>query len=409
MPPASGGCAVFARRQAARTEVAIARRLSVLGTTMSSMTSTIPVRRLRLAAQHIDGRGFDRPVDVVRWMLALQGQDLPGVKWSVGLRAPGTTLADVDAALDRGEIIRSWPMRGTLHLVAAEDIGWVLDVTAARTVRSQSTRHRQLGLDDMTVGRAGDVAIGELEGGRAVTRTELFSAFERAGIDTSGQRGPHLLGRLHQSRLLCLGPMRGTDQAIVLLAEWVPQPRSLDRDEALGEFVRRYFSSHGPATLRDFAWWTKLPLRDAKIGLAVAGHHLEQVDIDDTAYWMAPGLTAAPPRRGRLLPGFDEFLLGYQDRGASLAPAYAQLIVPGGNGVFQPTVVVDGRVVGTWRRRRTATGATVTMVPFEPIPVRAMAELNKVVAAYGQFLGVPVGLTASSDVASAGAVGPGDR
>jgi len=212
-------------------------------------------------------------------------------------------------------------MRGTLHLVAAEDIGWMLDLTAARTLQSLTTRHRGLEIDESVVAHARDVTTGLLQGGRNATRAEVFEAFESAGIDTAGQRGPHLLGALHQRQHLCLGPMRGNDQAVVLLAEWVQNPRSFDdRDEALGEFVRRFFLSHGPATIRDFTWWTKLPMKDAAVGISVARELLEELIIDDTGYWMAPGLPDRPSKRVHALPGFDEFLLGYQDRTASLEP-----------------------------------------------------------------------------------------
>jgi hypothetical protein len=239
------------------------------------------------------------------------------------------------------------------------------------------------------------VANGLLEGGRSATRAELMAAFEAAGIATDGQRGVHLLGRLHQTRDLCLGPMRGNDQEVVLLREWVRQPRIMERDEALGEFVRRYFTSHGPATLRDFSWWTKLPLRDAKAGLAVAGTDLEELVVDDTSYWMPAGLSDRAPQAGgsttvHALPGFDELLLGYQDRSASLAAEYAQAIVPGNNGMFLPTIVADGRVIGTWRRKRTGPGWTVTPVPFGSYPGRTSTGFRVAATAYGRFLGSAV-------------------
>src|SRR6478609_1043346 len=142
---------------------------------MTRMTTDPRIRRLRLVAQHIDGSTFATPADVVRWMLAMQGQDLPGAKWSVGLRAPGSTQLDVDAALASGEIIRSWPMRGTLHLVPGEDIGWMLGLTAARTLRSLTTRHAQLGLDEATVELGRKAATALLEGGHSATRAELLA------------------------------------------------------------------------------------------------------------------------------------------------------------------------------------------------------------------------------------------
>jgi len=358
------------------------------------MTTDPRIRRHRLHAQRIDGSDCTDPAQVVRWMLAMQGQDLPGAKWSVGLRAPGSTLTDVDAALDRGEIIRSWPMRGTLHLVPGEDIGWMLGLTAARTLQSLTTRHRALGLDEPTVTSGREVVIGLLEGGRSATRGELMAAFEAAGISTTGQRGVHLLGLLHQTSDLCLGPMRGTDQEIVLLREWVPKPRILERDEALGEFVRRYFTSHGPATLRDFSWWTKLPLRDAAAGLAVARPDLEEIVVDDTSYWMSAGLPDRSPSakspKVHALPGFDEFLLGYTDRSAALAAEHAQAIVPGSNGMFKPTIVADGRVIGTWHRKRAGAGWTVTPVPFGPYSARTSAGFLAAVTEYGRFLGTPI-------------------
>ncbi len=362
---------------------------------MSGMTTTLStLRGLRLAAQRIEGSEFANPTDVVTWMLALQGQDLPGAKWSVGLRVPGSTLADVDAALARGEIIRSWPMRGTLHLVPAVDIGWMLQLTAARTLRSLAARYRELGLDDAAFGRARDIASGVLEGGRAATRAELFKAFEAAGITTTGQRGPHLIGQLHQTRHLCLGPMRGNDQAVVLLEDWVPNPRTFDRDQALGEFVRRYFAGHGPATLRDFIWWTKLSVRDSAVGMAIAREHLEEVVVDGTSYWMAPAPPRRASRRVHALPGFDEFLLGYQDRSASLAAEHAPVIVPGNNGMFQSTIVVGGRVVGIWRRKKTPTGVTISPMPFEDMSKRQLSGFRAAAAAYGRFLRVPLAVTA---------------
>ncbi len=356
-----------------------------------SAAQSVHLRRLRLAAQWIDADGPTTPAEVVGRMLALQAQDLPGAKWSVGLRA-GCTLAEVNRSLNDAEVVRSWPMRGTLHLVPARDLGWMLGVTARRTLRALTTRHRQLDIDHAAIGNAADVSAALLEECRAASRAELFAAFEAAGISTAGQRGVHLLGSLCQERQLCQGPVRGEEQLFVLLDQWVPHPRRLDGDEALGEFVLRYFTSHGPATLADFCWWTKLPLADAKVGLAIAASRLEQV-AGNTTMWMRPGLAERAARTVHLLPGFDEMILGYRDRAATLPAAYAAAIVPGNNGVFQPTVVVDGRVVGTWRRKRTSTGITVTPVFFEPVSARQRSALAAAARRYASFLSVPVVLS----------------
>jgi Winged helix DNA-binding domain len=363
---------------------------------MIHMATATTIRTLRLAAQRIEGSELTGAAEVVRWMLAMQAQDLAGAKWSVGLRAPGTTLADVDAALANGSVIRSWPMRGTLHLVAAEDIGWMLELTAPRTVQSLARRYRELDLDEATFERAGEVAVGVLEGGRALPRADLFEFLEKDGISTAGQRAPHILGRLCQKRTLCLGPMLGVHQAVVLMDEWVPNPRTLERDEALGEFVRRFFLSHGPATIRDFTWWTKLLVRDAAVGLAVARGQLAEIVIDGTSYWMAPGLPDRASRDVHLLPGFDEYMLGYQDRSAILAAEHWQAIVPGNNGVFQPTIISAGRVVGTWRRKAAPAKVTLTPMLFEPLSTAAKKSLRASAAGYGQFLGSPIDVSTPS-------------
>lgn len=184
--------------------------------------------------------------------------------------------------------------------------------------------------------------------------------------------------------------MHGTGQKVVLHDEWVRQPRKLERDQALGEWVLRYFRSHGPTTIRDFTWWTKLTVRDAGIGLAIAREHLEEVSVDDVSYWMAPGLTDRMSRRVHALPGFDEYLLGYRDRSAALDPEHAQIVVPGNNGVFQPTIVSDGRIVGTWRRKATPAGVTLTPRPFSGLASATLAAFGRSAAAYGRFIRTPV-------------------
>ena len=365
------------------------------------MTRALNINRLRLAAQRIEGSEFTTPTEVVRWMLAMQAQDLPGGKWSVGVRAPGTTLREVDAALARGEIVRSWPMRGTLHLVPAEDIGWMVGLTAERTLRSLARRYDELGLDPASFKQAEHVAVEALEGGRALSRAARFDEFEAAGISTTGQRGPHILGHLHQLGTLVLGPMHGTGQNVVLHDEWVREPRTPERDEALGEWVLRYFRSHGPATLKDFTWWTKLTVRDAGIGLAIARNQLEEIQVDDVSYWMAPGLPDRMSRRVHALPGFDEYLLGYQDRSAALDPAHAPVVVPGNNGVFQPTVVVNGRIVGTWRRKVTPAGITITPRPFAPLSDGTLTAFGRSASVYGHFIGTAAQV-AEQDVHPAG-------
>jgi hypothetical protein len=248
----------------------------------------------------------------------------------------------------------------------------------------------QLEIDAATLARTVSLLAEALQGGNRLTRPEVMALLDGAGIPTAGQRGYHLVWYAAQTGLICFGPIEGKQQTFVLLDEWVPQSRQLAGDAALIELATRYFTSHGPATVNDFAWWGGLTLTDARRGLAGARGALVSEVIDGREFWSADEThdrtTATPPSPLRLLPGFDEFLLGYKDRSDVLAPADAPFIVPGGNGIFKPTVVADGRVVGTWRKRATARTVHIEVTPFQPLggldePLRHEAE--RVAAAMG--------------------------
>jgi hypothetical protein len=340
---------------------------------------------LRLAAQGIARPTLESPVEVVRGMLAMQAQDYLGTLWSVGLRTRAATEADVETAHASGAIVRSWPQRGTLHLVAAEDLGWMLSLTGERTVRSAAARHRELGLDADTFARAAAIARERLAGGGRADRAELLAAFVASGIPVEGQRGAHLLGNLAQTGLIVL--CGRTEYA--LLDEHVREPRRLDPDAAAEELALRYFTGHGPATLRDLAWWSGLPLTFVREATARVRDRLDAIELGGVEYLMRPGLE--PDGDGvHALPGFDEYLLGYGDRSAALAPARADTIVPGGNGMFLPTIVVRGEVVGTWKRTRASRVVRVTMGPFAPLSGVAERGFASAMRRYERFLGSPV-------------------
>jgi hypothetical protein len=322
------------------------------------MTTRFDLARLRLVAQRIAGPGFDSPAEAVRWLTAVQAQDFPGAVTSVALRTSSRTRDAVLSALSAGDIVRSWPMRGTLHFVAAEDLAWLLALTAPRVAGQLARRQAELDLDAGSLDRAGVVAVEALSGRRSLSRAGLLSMWEQAGLSTAGQRGYHLIGHLAHHGTLCLGPVRDGEQHYVLLREWVPRPRVLEREAALGELALRYFRSHGPATVKDFTRWTKLTAGDVRSGVAQARPELESLPVDGVEYLMDPATPALLADRTIrrqvrdvvLLPGFDEYMLGYGDRTAALPAEFADRIVPGGNGMFRGTVVSDGQVVGTWNR-----------------------------------------------------------
>jgi len=322
----------------------------------------------------------------------VQAQDYGGALWAIGLRMAGATERSIEQAIAERAIVRTWPMRGTLHFVAAQDVRWLLALLTPRVIAHSAGRYRQLNLDEATFARSKEVFAKALQGGKQLTRDEMLQELEQAGISTAGQRGYHLLGRSAQDGLICFGTRRGKQQTFTLLDEWVSLSKSLTRDEALAELTRRYFTSHGPATVQDLMRWAGLTAAEAKTGLAAAEKVLVQKTVADRAYWMArdlPELNTGTTAT-YLLPGFDEYLLGYSDRSAVLDPAYAQRICPGGNGMFSPTIVIDGVVTGTWKRTVKGGAVVIETIPFRPLTPAENEALSAAADRYGEFVGMPV-------------------
>ncbi|MGK5441492.1 winged helix DNA-binding domain-containing protein [Micromonospora sp. URMC 105] len=345
-----------------------------------------------LLREHPRGRPRD-VAGVVEWFGAMQAQDVASGMWSLGSRLPGWTAADVRAALERREALRTWPMRGTVHLVPPADARWMLAVTGVRALSGAASRRAALGLTEAEADRAADVLGAALTGGGRLTRAECLTTLAAAGIDTAGQRGYHLLWYASQRGVTCIAPHVGTEQTFALLDEWAPAPRRPERDEALGLLALRYFRSHGPTTRQDFAGWTGLTVADTKRGIAVAGDDLATVQVDGVPALLDAALLDAPrtPRDDVLaLPGFDEYLLGFKDRALMLDPAHRQAVVPGGNGVFQSTVVRGGRVVGTWKRTIGRDRVTVTVRELVPFDAALRARVETALGGYADFLGLPL-------------------
>ncbi len=347
---------------------------------------------MRLAAQRIGTTG-GTPLDVVSHMHALQGQDLGQSLWAVGARALGVTRSDVRAAFDRAEFVRSWPMRGTLHVLRADTLRTLLSLTAGRTLRGLTRRARELGIDDALVGRARDLTIAALQGGRSLDRDGVFARWRDAGIDPTAGRGYHLLLHLSQQGLVAWGPTGRVGQELVLLDEWAPATEPVpDHDEALRRTLVGYLRGRGPSTEADAAHWTKLPLGEVRRARAAAGDAIEDLGDGLLALADRPDPDLAQLTRAHLLPGFDEYLLGYADRRGHLAAEHAHRVVPGANGMFLAMVVHRGRVVGTWRTTERTRDLRLTVTPFEPLSGAATRAVDAAAGHVGRFLELPVTL-----------------
>jgi hypothetical protein len=348
----------------------------------------IPAKLLRhrLHNQRLTATNFEDPADAVRWLGAVQAQDYLGSLWAIGLRTRAATEKMVERAIVEREIVRTWPMRGTLHFVAAEDARWMLELMTPRVVAASAGRlGREYDLDEKVFGRSGEIVTRALEGGRRLTRDALYQALESGRISTAAGRGLHITWRMAHDGLICFGPREGKQQTFVLLHEWVPGAKRMARDEALAELARRYFSSHGPATVHDFAWWSGLLLGDAAEGLAMASGALVSVDLAHRKYWTAPSApSGGSSPRAFLLPAFDEYTVAYRDRAAALGPAHARHAE--GMEILKPAIVVNGRVLGTWARTLGKSSVEVDASPFTRLGATARRAVAAAARRYAAFL-----------------------
>jgi hypothetical protein len=336
---------------------------------------------------------------VVEWFGAMQAQDMASGLWSLGVRLPGFTADDVTAALERGEAIRTWPMRGTVHLVPPADAHWMLSLMGVRALAGAAKRRATIGLSADMAERGVEVLGAALAGGKRMTRAECMAALTGAGVEVAGQQGYHLLWYASQQGVTCITPHIGKEQTFGLLDDWAPRPNRPSREEALGIIATRYFRSHGPATAADLARWTGLTLGDARAGIAAAGDRLAAVTVDGVAMMVDPALLDAGIGHvddWAALPGFDEYMLGYKDRAMMLDPEHKDAIIPGGNGVFQSTMVRGGRVAGTWRRTLGRTAVTVSVTPLTRFRAADRRNATAALEPYARFVGLPltVGFTA---------------
>ncbi|MEO8540354.1 MAG: winged helix DNA-binding domain-containing protein [bacterium] len=347
--------------------------------------------RMRLSAQRIVGRGSASAAETVRWMGAIQAQDFGAAQWAIGLRTLGVTVSDIDSAIERREIIRTWPMRGTLHFISPELVRPVLRLCAPRVFQRSAARFRQLEIDDDVLKRARKLVAYHIREHGPRTRAELYAAFDADGLKPDGQRGIHILGQLSREAVLCHGSHRGKQPTFVLLDEWSPETAAMDDRGTLVELAARYFSSHGPATVHDFAWWSNLKVAEARSALEANKAELENVEFAGKQYWFSPAAVTETDGRMRLLPGFDEFVLGYTDRTPALSTEQMARIVPGDNGMFMPAVVdADGGVAGTWRRMLGKGSIRIEAQWFDEQPHGRAEELDGAAEEYAHFIQLPM-------------------
>jgi hypothetical protein len=343
----------------------------------------------RLSVQQLLSPKFEKAEDVVRWFGAVQAQDYLGSLWAVGQRTKAANEAAIEKAISDRKIVRTWPMRGTLHFTVPENVRWMLKLLTPRIVKRAASVYRQAELDKKIFMKSAKVVEKALQGKEPVTRDELYVVLEQSKIKTSNTRGLHISGYLAMQGLICGGPRKGKQPTFTLLEEWVPMTKQPDPEEAMANLAMIYFRSHGPATLEDFSWWSGLSKSEAHASLSMVKDQLVQETFKDQQFWRslftAVSKTKVPSTY--LLPAYDEYSVAYKDRCTILDPAHA---AKAGNGIFAPCVVINGKIAGTWKRSFEKNKVSVTVNPLRPFNRSESSAVKTVTRQYSKFVGVPV-------------------
>jgi hypothetical protein len=349
----------------------------------------------RLLNQRLARPTGDRPQEVVAWLGAVQAQDYAGAKWSLGLRLQGATDQDVERGFTEGEILRTHVLRPTWHFVTPADIRWLLALTAPRVHAANGTMYRKLGLDAAVFRRSNAALAKALRGGQQLTRDELRGVLHKAGVVADGQlRMAYLLMGAELDGVVCSGARRGKQFTYALLDDRAPKGACLEGEAALAELARRYVRSRGPATVQDFAKWSGLTLATARAGLAAIKDELETAVVAGQTYWRPAERHCAGDvaPAAYLLSIYDEFMSGYKDHSAAVdARAAARLRALGND--LTGILVLDGQVVGTWKRTITKRTLVIKASPFTRLTKARERAVAMAAEKYGAFFGLPVTLT----------------
>ena len=348
------------------------------------MDALATVRR-RLHEQRLAGNHLDSPAEGVGWLGAMQAQEFDEAKWSLAERMGGASDAEIEEAFSRGEILRTHVLRPTWHFVTPEDIRWMLSLTAPRIRKAVGYYYRRHGLEEDLFARTNELLAEALAAGEPLTRKELGEALAGAGVEANGSQLAHIVMQAEVAAIACSGPRRGKQHTYMLLEERVPRARELSREDALAELTLRYFTSHGPATLKDFGWWSGLTMKDARAGLAAAGDRIAELD---EGWYAAPGYDGKEGSTGaRLIPMFDETTVAYQDLRVVLKED------PPGRLPLDRPIVIEGRTVGSWKRILGKGEVEIEASLFAPLAPQEDAALGAAIDRFGTFLGLPARLT----------------
>lgn len=353
------------------------------------------IAALRLKNQQLASTDFKTPKELTRWMGAIQAQDYNQAKWAIGIRMPHLTEVQIEDAFNKGEIIRTHLMRPTWHFVSADDIYWMLELTSPQIKSVLNSRHRELGITELLVNKSYLVieeAINSSEQ-QALTREELLTKLDQAGIPTDLQRASHFMLRAEIDGIICSGPLKGNKQTYALLSKRVARKITMTKEEALTKLAHSYFLSHGPATLPDFIWWSGLPAQSARQALESIKNDFQSVRLATETYWFSKAamLDGKPSGSVYLLPAYDEFLISYKDRSASITAEDHKKAISS-NGIFRPVVLVNGQISGLWKKEVKKDRIIIRTEYFRPHNPTEEQLITGAAGTFGNFAGKKVAI-----------------
>ncbi|MDQ3956573.1 MAG: winged helix DNA-binding domain-containing protein [Actinomycetota bacterium] len=349
------------------------------------------IARWRMRQQRLWNSDLNTPEQALGWLGAVQAQEFAFAKWTLAQRTRNPDLGAIDKAFVDGTILRTHILRPTWHFVQAEDIRWMLAVSAPRVHQRSATQYRALGIDDIYP-KTNKLIAKALKGGNHLTRKEIRGILEKSGFTGSGQWLGYVVFRAELDGLVCSGAMKGKQHTYALLDERVPQAVELDEEEALVELARRYFTSWGPATAKDFATWASLTLAQVKRGITALGDALHQEVVDDRTYWFGSRASGAKPNSPRvgLVQVYDEIVMSYSQSRDALQGEHTAVFPQGADPHLVHPLLLDGRLIGHWRRTNNKESVEIHMRLYDDLNNKESSALKKAVDRFQQFLGIQV-------------------
>lgn len=342
--------------------------------------------KLRLQNQQLLNSSFTKPEDLVGWLGAVQSQDYAGAKWALASRLKNPVESTIDKAIDDGKILRTHVLRPTWHFVLPEDIRWMLSLTEPRISAYSAKHFRDQGLDKTLLKRTNKIIVKALEQGKHLTKKEIGDLLKKARIDTNDLRLTFIIIRAELDQLVCNGARRGKQFTYALLDQRAPVAKQLKKDEALAEIGRRYFTSRGPATIKDLTWWSGLSPGDARKAVEIIKSQLTAESVNGEMYYYYPTLTVKKLSKPQihLLPSWDEFTVAYKDRSLAIDPAFEK---ESGHGIFNPNIVANGQIIGTWKRVLKNSTVDIETRYFSNPAKTILEKTSATTRAYAKFIG----------------------